>query len=642
MSRSYKPEDDALPDYAWSVAYLSQRDVSNQIPINFVATPAISLTAACFLDKTYRGNETEICLSNVLASGFRRLILDLYWDDDRRSWSFCPVTLPNRPPDGQLQASSTSTLSNNGQSTSTARLSSSTAAAGDITESENARPATATSEDQRRRLQRRATTQTSDADSTANSAVPSASGSEGSPAPPEEPEYDLSPFTCSPAVDLSLFTAVLLDFIRKTDTTLDARLMYIVLNLHAAAPATAPSGDAVVPKNLPQTSGTLGAIFGDVFPSMYLYTPPNLRDERADLNSTWYSVSERYDPVGAYFTTDVDSSGFHSTPDGWPCEAYVEVTSGKRLIFGWGSVDAQMEAYNFSSDETTIFSRGDISKEINLSTSSSGDVESGCFFDSATKIIEKTNSSWAIAAAGNGAASREGGSAPSLSSTFNFTSNALACGISPVLDAALLLNLSTTQRDASAYLQLSADNVWSWAPGEPRNLTGSAPASACAVMDLSRNGPWRVEDCTRRYHAACRDSKEEPLSFVVSSATVAYADAASACSAVDADFAVPRTALENSYLLSAADDALGDGPDGVWIDLNSIDVQGCWVSGPDTSCPYYVDEDQVRQKNVIIPTVAAFIVLVLTGLTLFVKCNSNRRGSKRRSKKGERGWDYEG
>jgi len=54
-----------------------------------------------------------------------------------------------------------------------------------------------------------------------------------------------------------------------------------------------------------------------------------------------------------------------------------------------------------------------------------------------------------------------------------------------------------------------------------------------------------------------------------------------------------------------------------------------------------VDPKNQQRREVLIPTIAAIIVLLLTALTLFVKCNVNRRMSRRR-KRGEGGWDYEG
>jgi hypothetical protein len=81
---------------------------------------------------------------------------------------------------------------------------------------------------------------------------------------------------------------------------------------------------------------------------------------------------------------------------------------------------------------------------------------------------------------------------------------------------------------------------------------------------------------------------------------------------------------------------------GIWANFNSLDVQACWVTGgPNATCPYYEDEDADERRQIVIPTVAAIIVLIITALTLFVKCNANRRNSRRKKRVIE-GWEYEG
>ena len=85
-----------------------------------------------------------------------------------------------------------------------------------------------------------------------------------------------------------------------------------------------------------------------------------------------------------------------------------------------------------------------------------------------------------------------------------------------------------------------------------------------------------------------------------------------------------------------------DPPAGVWINFNSLNLQTCWVAtGPNGTCPYYDDSRATQSRQVLVPTIAAIIVLILTALTLFVKCSANRRNSKNR-RRGEGGWDYEG
>jgi len=85
--------------------------------------------------------------------------------------------------------------------------------------------------------------------------------------------------------------------------------------------------------------------------------------------------------------------------------------------------------------------------------------------------------------------------------------------------------------------------------------------------------------------------------------------------------------------------------DRIWIDFNSLAVEACWTSGgPNASCPY--SQSQRDAKYVIVPSVAAVIVLILFGLFMLVKLANVRveKGRRRRKKEWKRfeGHDYEG
>jgi hypothetical protein len=116
-------------------------------------------------------------------------------------------------------------------------------------------------------------------------------------------------------------------------------------------------------------------------------------------------------------------------------------------------------------------------------------------------------------------------------------------------------------------------------------------------------------------------------------------------------FAVPRTGLENTYLyrhllslpetkidLGSTDPILRE----VFVNFNSMDVTSCWVSGGyGATCPYASDPQQLERRTVLVAAIAGIIVLIITALTFFVKCNANRRNSRRR-KRVIGGWEYEG
>lgn len=81
----------------------------------------------------------------------------------------------------------------------------------------------------------------------------------------------------------------------------------------------------------------------------------------------------------------------------------------------------------------------------------------------------------------------------------------------------------------------------------------------------------------------------------------------------------------------------------IFIDLNSINIPECWVTGVNGTCPYLSTDQTNRIRIVVVPTVAAVIIFVLAALTFFVKCAANRRENKRgRRRKMVGGWEYEG
>jgi hypothetical protein len=82
--------------------------------------------------------------------------------------------------------------------------------------------------------------------------------------------------------------------------------------------------------------------------------------------------------------------------------------------------------------------------------------------------------------------------------------------------------------------------LWSWAPDEPR-----AAAGGCALQGT--DGRWRAAPCTDVHPAACLASGSWTLT-----APVAFADAATACTALGSTFAVPRAGDQNSALHAVA------------------------------------------------------------------------------------------
>ena len=622
MSGQYNPDEAAEPVGTWTTVFLSNRDLSAQIPVNFVTRPGVYLTAACFSNGTYTASIAQKCVSNLLAIQFRRLILDLYWDGGNGQFSFCPVAIPASPGSGYksvaLSASSISTISLSrsatklavGQTISANSVSPSAVASGNFTLSITLSP-----------------TNTTSSPPVATSKING------------ETTYDLGPYACSPDLDLSFFISVLSDYLSATSNTIDANLIYLEFNLHASASSANPQGPAQEPSSFPGPGVLIGAQFSSLDHSS-VYQPSDLASDRRNLNNTWFKNPSNRWPIAEYLILDENSHGDLSSPSGWPDENYVQLTMAKRVVLGWGTIDPQMAKYNFSGDTDIIFSRTEMTAPHTIQASADGSLTSGCFYRD-TFDFGDVNSSWAMTTYSDNSFQD-----PSL------VTNMTSCGISPILN--FTLSKGGASSNIKPYTSIAQSAIWNWAPGEPRNTSApgvdlDAPQSQyrCAYFDATTTyGRWSVQDCLHRYAVACRVANE-PYRWTVSSDSVPYGTGPDpGVCPENASFDLPRTGLENMYLynhiLAVRRAANSNDPKGVWINFNSLDVEGCWVtSGPNGACPYFEDPNSTQSRQVLVPTIAAMIVLILTALTLFVKCNVNRRNSRNR-RRGEGGWDYEG
>jgi hypothetical protein len=101
---------------------------------------------------------------------------------------------------------------------------------------------------------------------------------------PNETLLKLGSYSCTTTINYYVLTSVLLDYLQKTENTLDAHLLYLILNIRASASTTKPTLPAPSPTSLPQAENYLGNLFSGNL-STFVYSPRNLQTERADLNS---------------------------------------------------------------------------------------------------------------------------------------------------------------------------------------------------------------------------------------------------------------------------------------------------------------------------------------------------------------------
>lgn len=687
MSAQYVPDPQARLGYPWNVTALvshsppvlrdpkpvlildlqSQRDVAIRVPINFVTAPGVSVTAACFAHNIFEADATARCLSNLLSVGFIRLIIDLYWDDRRAVWSLCPVQLPNTT--STAQSATSGSLSSGEESLSSSAPSATSPSQASITSNIQATETTAGTSPVSPVLQNRqmsvsrplselASTFSADASLSAyatqglNSTLFSQSGSAPLPA---EKLFARGPYTCSSSIDLSLVTSVLKSYYSNTDFTLDATLKYLVLNLHAARSIDDPTSSATAPSDadLPSSANLLGAVFTASL-SSYMYTPSLLDAQRGNLNDSWQSstILSQVKPVSAFYQTSTLSNDVVATSDGWPSESFMEFANEKRLVLEIGKIDPQMSNYSLDADRGSVFVPDTIDDYVDVELTTNATITSGCFFDAGDSSLAAGNASWALAVQSVGLDSLRQNSTADTRAR-DATSNLTGCGISPFLNQTLFN--ASADMDISPYKQFVYNSYWSWAPGQPESDANASTANnlhgndqnvdnqdfRCALFNASNSGRWEVTFCQNRLPAACRAHKS-PYSWTLTGQRGMYSSAFNNCPD-NSTFAVPRNGLENRHLLAmvqqnkARDSSANDL---AWINFNSLNVESCWVSGSNTTCPYTSPPHQNRGQ-VVVPVVAAVIIIFVALATLLVKCGSNRSKSKRRRKVHD-GWDYEG
>ncbi|KAL5003562.1 hypothetical protein BDV10DRAFT_155331 [Aspergillus recurvatus] len=592
MSLKFNP-DDSLLNATWATVLLSERDVAGQVPINFVTTSAISLQAACFGDNKFGRTAAEKCLSNLLAVGYRRFNIDLYWSTGLRRWILCPVSVP--------KGLHVVTVSSDATPTATASVAQGTV--------------------------------TAELDDSSDTLL-----------------YDLGLYKCSDDLDLQDLVDIFVDYFHYTDTDLVIYTRYLSFNLHVAADFTSADEppSTVTSGQLPAVSERVNYILDDKLGS-YIYGPSNLLEDRRNLNDSWYAVDESYKPITQYFTIEEGPEGVQSTPDGWPSAKFIQLAADRRLLIEYGLVDPQLSDYELSAENDVIFPPSYLTSRIPVAADD-GSLDSGCLYNPDTTDISQVNASWAIS---SHIPLPHNSSDESLRSIADLVINLTACGMTFTLNNSLFGD--TADENPVPYRNLTLSSSWAWALGEP-----AAPAydldsaesddTRCAVMDLSLAGQWRTANCSETHRAACRVSNQ-PFRWSLSSDQFTYRDAYDNACPSSTEFSVPRTGLENTYLyrhlLSLPSDLIDPSSSdslksAVWVDFNSIDTETCWVTGgPDATCPYTADPDQLERRTVLVAAVAGIVICIIAALTLFVKCNANRRNS-RRNKRVIQGWEYEG
>ncbi|KAI5839242.1 hypothetical protein DFP73DRAFT_634719 [Morchella snyderi] len=427
-------------------------------------------------------------------------------------------------------------------------------------------------------------------------------------------------YSCAPSFNATTLLTIFDTWMTGTNTDLGARILLLTLSLHRAANTTLTAP----PQPL---TGTLRSanILADA------YTPTHLLADRGNLNGSWYDDTETIN--NTYFTTLSMPDSTASTPDGWPSESYLEFKVSKRVLVAYGATDPAVAAvYDpaATGDDAAIFPAGYLGAH---NTSSSSPSTPPCLYNTSSTAVSAGNASWAQALSP---------APPTTPANITALAN---CGYSTLLEpAAAAANTSLEERFRSYEELIRATAAWAWADDEPQNTTGRLPSFRCAAMRVA-DGRWFVADCNESRRAACRVDGL-PYDWTLTPTALPYASQP-AC------FSAPRTPLENTHLHRTLQRTLAPHTDtdtstaSVWLALNSLATDSCWVpGGADADCPYGDGGD--ARREVIVSAVAAVIALVVFGLMWFAKGASwrverSRRRRRRVAKKRVReGVEYEG
>lgn len=317
----------AFSDPLLRLVLRTQRDLAYNTSIDRILWPAINLSAAYFNNNNFSTSMINN-IPSLLVMGYRRLVVDLYWDESRGAWQLCPVQYPVP---ASPQPNSTTTSSTN--ITSPTSLSSA--------HSENlitTITSTSTSTATTQTLAKRAVPNAFDESILSNS------------------DIIISNITCPRDTYLHFFFNLLSNytyFISRTQDPTLTDLLFLVLNLHDFGYYNLTSvNTSSVPLN--QTDkfvSSFSSVLSDIFKNN-IYTPTNLTADRADLANSFNTTGEPY--FSSFENTTTNPPTFYTTT-GWPNWGYL-VSKDVRIIVSFGTVNMSANTtYNITTDLDVVF-----------------------------------------------------------------------------------------------------------------------------------------------------------------------------------------------------------------------------------------------------------------------------------------------
>jgi hypothetical protein len=405
-------------------------------------------------------------------------------------------------------------------------------------------------------------------------------------------EQDNISYLCEVGLSIDVFLEAVMVYVQETDTTLNGNLIVLLFNLYSIGM------DRIYDASLIGTSNdTLSGVLQSGSGSK-LYTPTLLSSDKT------YGIIEP------------------KNERGYPGLGYFLFQEKKRVIGAtWEKQLAANTTYNLTNDQGTLFN--------------------STFFHSFTPLDEtsllnftsRKLASWRFAYD---------------SDSDEFTTESLADvvleGYSPIVSHSISTDELTSLLNSS---------LWSWAPNEPlteeiarANAAESGDSlvqAAFRCAAINQEGKWEVANCYDMKVIACRGEKD--FDWVLSKQSDTYFNSDDKCSDIEGNytFSVPKTSLEQKYLRDYIKNKEVNGT--VWIDMNSIAISNCWVTGgPYASCPYQKISSHRNFVSMLTPaTMMTLLLLVFIFLLRFrkVPVQKNRKHWRRIEREKSEG-EYEG
>ncbi|KAJ2958016.1 hypothetical protein NQZ79_g6342 [Umbelopsis isabellina] len=576
-------------DQSISSALRSQRDLAMNISINRIESPAINL-ASSFFGNNYTDAKVQD-IGSVLNMGYRRLVLDLYWDSSRGNWQLCPEAIPSA--DLQQHAAQRPDI---------------VLPIASINESATVQPVAS--------YKKQSVNQSSISamPRSQSSLLPSIrKGVVANRFEPLQSDVTLGTQTCTPWITFRHFMNYINLYLNGVDplrNRANTDLFYLILNLNninvnSSTGSQPINTDPQWTNNLSTNQSlslrqTISSSMGQsLLKTPRVYTPQNLTADRSNLSASFNTTGL------PYFTTAKNSTSSKLTTDnGWPPWYYL-IEKQVQLLVGFGDNLLPSDSnYNVEDDASYIFdqqalSGGSMMNVLNVSSMAATGWTNCSTPGNNIYMVPSGNETTELdeVPAGGRAMSWSWAYMTDQGSPFNYYSgyNASSCGYSLYMTSTYSSSeYPEAPNDSTTLADPILSTIWSWDVGQPPYVVADSSNGSslmCASVQVS-NGRWVACDCAQLFRVACQN-QNDPNVWLLTNGYYSYDRAAAACPEQYL-FDAPRNAQQNHMLFltmksagkrTASTASVQNQADNqIWIDLNNGGGQDCWVVGKNTTC----------------------------------------------------------